>query len=142
MKFTRVLALALAAVCVMLTFASCGSVTAPEITVTLKIIADDPENPILNTEVKVQDENPTVLLAFREACIVNEIDYELTNDESSVRDIKEYKDYTESDTGIVHYWMYYINDVEPTSGKANANTIADGDVITYSYVTFDPNESK
>ena len=38
--------------------------------------------------------------------------------------------------------MYYINDVEPTSGKANANTISDGDVILYSYVSFDPNETK
>ena len=38
--------------------------------------------------------------------------------------------------------MYYINDVEPTSGKANANTINDGDVILYSYVSFDPSESK
>ena len=36
----------------------------------------------------------------------------------------------------------YINDVEPTSGKANANTINDGDVILYSYVSFDPSESK
>ena len=32
--------------------------------------------------------------------------------------------------------------VEPTSGKANANTINDGDVILYSYVSFDPSESK
>ena len=52
------------------------------------------------------------------------------------------KDYTEKDTGIAHYWMYYINDVEPTSGKANANAIADGDVITYTYVAFDPATAK
>lgn len=140
MKFTRVLTLALVALLAMFTLASCGDMTAPEITVTLKIIADNAEEPILNAEVKIQENNPTVLSVFREGCIVNDINYELTEDEASVLDIDEYKDYTESDTGIAHYWMYYINDVEPLSGKANANAVADGDVITYTYVAYDPNE--
>ncbi len=142
MKFTRVLALALAAVCVLLTFASCGNVTAPKINVTVKIIGDDPEEPILDTVVEVQDAAPTVLMAFREACELNEIAYDLTEGEDSVLNIKDFKDYTEKETGIAHYWMYYINDVEPTSGKANVNAIADGDVITYMYVTFDPATAK
>ena len=142
MKFTRVLALALAAVCVLLTFASCGNVTAPKINVTVKIIGDDPEEPILDTVVEVQDAAPTVLMAFREACELNEIPYDLTEGEDSVLNVKDFKDYTETETGIAHYWMYYINDVEPTSGKANVNAIADGDVITYMYVTFDPATAK
>ena len=142
MKFTRVLALILVGIMSVLALASCGEAAAPEITVTLKIIADDPEEPILNTEVKVQSHNPTVLEAFREGCQLNDVAYDLTEAEDSVLNIKDYKDYTENDTGIAHYWMYYINDVEPTSGKANANAIADGDVITYTYVTFDPAESK
>ena len=142
MKFTRVLALILVGIMSVLALASCGEAAAPEITVTVKIIADDPEEPILNTEVKVQSHNPTVLEAFREACQLNEIHYDLTEAEDSVLNINDYNDYTEKDTGIAHYWMYYINDVEPTSGKANANAIADGDVITYTYVTFDPAESK
>ena len=142
MKFTRVLALALAAVCVLLTFASCGNVTAPKINVTVKIIGDDPEEPILDTVVEVQDAAPTVLMAFREACERNEIPYDLTEGEDSVLNVKDFKDYTENETGIAHYWMYYINDVEPTSGKANVNAIADGDVITYMYVTFDPATAK
>ena len=142
MKFTRVLALALAAVCVLLTFASCGNVTAPKINVTVKIIGDDPEEPILDTVVEVQDAAPTVLMAFREACELNEIPYDLTEGEDSVLNVKDFKDYTENETGIAHYWMYYINDVEPTSGKANVNAIADGDVITYMYVTFDPATAK
>lgn len=142
MKFTRVLALALAAVCVLLTFASCGNVTAPKINVTVKIIGDDPEEPILDTVVEVQDAAPTVLMAFREACELNEIAYDLTEGEDSVLNVKDFKDYTEKETGIAHYWMYYINDVEPTSGKANVNAIADGDVITYMYVTFDPATAK
>ena len=142
MKFTRVLALILVGIMSVLALASCGEAAAPEITVTLKIIADDPEEPILNTEVKIKSNNPTVLEAFREACQLNEVAYALTEAEDAVLNIKEYKDYTEKDTGIAHYWMYYINDVEPTSGKANVNAIADGDVITYTYVTFDPAESK
>ena len=142
MKFTRVLALALAAVCVLLAFAYCGNVTAPKINVTVKIIGDDPEEPILDTVVEVQDAAPTVLMAFREACELNEIAYDLTEGEDSVLNIKDFKDYTEKETGIAHYWMYYINDVEPTSGKANVNAIADGDVITYMYVTFDPATAK
>lgn len=142
MKFTRVLALVLVGIMAIMSLASCGDVTAQEITVTLKIIAEDAEEPILNTEVKVKSANPTVLEAFVEACFINEIPYTLSENEDSVVDIKDYKDYTEKDTGIAHYWMYYINDVEPTSGKANANAIADGDVITYTYVAFDPATAK
>lgn len=142
MKFTRVLALALSAVLVLLTFASCGTVTAPKINVTVRIIADNPDEPILDTTVEVQDAAPTVLMAFREACELNEISYDLTEAEDSVLNVQDYKDYTENDTGIAHYWMYLINDVEPTSGKANANAIADGDVITYTYVTFNPADAK
>ena len=138
MKFTRVLALVLVGIMAVVGLASCGVADYPEITVTIKIVADDAEDPILNTEVKIKSENPTVLEAFQEACILNEISYTLTEAGDSVADIQDYKDYTEKDTGIAHYWMYYINDVEPTSEKANVNAIADGDVITYTYVTFDP----
>ena len=136
MKLTRILSLMIVGVFFVLALASCGA-TAPEITVTLRIIADDPENPILDTPVKIQSENPTVLEAFQEGCIVNEISYTLTEAGDSVKDIADYKDYTD-ENGLVHYWMYYINDVEPSSGKANVNTIADGDVILYEYVTFEP----
>ena len=136
MKLTRILTLMIVGVFFVLALASC-SATAPEIKVTLRIVADDPENPILDTEVTLQSENPAVLEAFQEGCIVNEISYTLTDAEDSVKDITDYKDYTD-ENGLVHYWMYYINDVEPTSGKANVNPIADGDVILYEYVTFDP----
>ena len=137
MKFTRVLSLMLVGVMLALSFSSCGS-TATEITVTLKIVADDPDTPILNTEVKLNTANPTVLDAFVEGCSVNEITYKLSSDDAAVQDIKDFKDYTDAD-GIAHYWMYYVNDVEPTAGKANDNSIANGDVILYKYVSFDPN---
>lgn len=136
MKLTRILTLMIVGVFFVLALASC-SATAPEIKVTLRIVADDPENPILDTEVAIQSENPTVLEAFQEGCFVNEISYTLTDAGDSVLDIEDYKDHTD-ENGLVHYWMYYINDVEPTSGKANVNSIADGDVILYEYVTFEP----
>lgn len=140
MKLTRVLSLMIVGVMLVFSLASCTA-TAEPITVTLKIIADEHADPVLNTEVTIQSDNPTVLDAFLEGCIVNEVSYALSAANDSVLDIEEYKDYTDAD-GLVHYWMYYINDVEPTSGKANANSIADGDVITYYYVTFDPSTVK
>ena len=140
MKLTRVLSLMIVGVMLVFSLASCTA-TAEPITVTLKIIADESADPVLNTEVTIQSDNPTVLDAFLEGCIVNEISYSLSAANDSVLDIEEYKDYTDAD-GLVHYWMYYINDVEPTSGTANANAIADGDVITYYYVTFDPSTVK
>ena len=109
MKLTRILTLMIVGVFFVLALASC-SATAPEIKVTLRIVADDPENPILDTEVTLQSENPTVLEAFQEGCIVNEISYTLTDAEDSVKDITDYKDYTDEN----------------------------GDVILYEYVTFDP----
>ena len=143
MKLTRILALAIAFVMLALCAASCGE---PKVTVnvTVKIIADNPDEPILDTPITIESTNPTVLEAVREALIVNEIAYNLTEDGSSILDIQDYKDLsaTQSGDGLVYYWMYYLNDVEPTSGKAVSNTIAEGDVITYVYSSFDPTQLK
>ncbi len=141
MKFSRVLTLAVAGIMLALCLASCGAV-APEINVTVKIVAG--EETILDAVVPIQSNEPTVLEAFQEACIVNEIDYVLTEDGASVLDIEEYKDLSAeaSGDGLVYYWMYLLNDQEPKSGKANTNLIADGDVITYQYDSFDPEDVK
>ena len=114
------------------------------VNVTVKIIADNPDEPILDTPITIESTNPTVLEAVREALIVNEIAYNLTEDGSSILDIQDYKDLsaTQSGDGLVYYWMYYLNDVEPTSGKAVDNAIAEGDVITYVYSSFDPTKIK
>lgn len=112
-----------------------------EVTVTLKIAGPEGEDAVLDTQVTVKAAEPTVLDAFIKACDENEIPYVLSDDNASVKDIQDFTNHTD-ENGIAHYWMYYINDVEPTSGKANANTINDGDVILYSYVSFDPSESK
>ena len=143
MKLTRILTLALAFVMLALCAVSCGE---PKVTVnvTVKIIADNPDEPILDTPITIESTNPTVLEAVREALIVNEIPYNLTDDESSILDIQDYKDLaaTQSGDGLVYYWMYYLNDVEPTTGKAVDNPIAEGDVITYVYSSFDPTQIK
>lgn len=143
MKLTRILTLALAFVMLALCAVSCGE---PKVTVnvTVKIIADNPDEPILDTPITIESTNPTVLEAVREALIVNEIAYNLTEDGSSILDIQDYKDLsaTQSGDGLVYYWMYYLNDVEPTTGKAVDNAIAEGDVITYVYSSFDPTQIK
>lgn len=143
MKLTRILTLALAFVMLALCAVSCGEPKI-KVNVTVKIIADNPDEPILDTPITIESTNPTVLEAVREALIVNEIPYNLTDDQSSILDIQDYKDLAanQSGDGLVYYWMYYLNDVEPTTGKAVDNAIAEGDVITYVYSSFDPTQIK
>ena len=143
MKLTRILTLALAFVMLALCAVSCGEPKI-KVNVTVKILADNPDEPILDTPITIESTNPTVLEAVREALIVNEIPYNLTDDQSSILDIQDYKDLAanQSGDGLVYYWMYYLNDVEPTTGKAVDNAIAEGDVITYVYSSFDPTQIK
>ena len=141
MKLTRILSMVLAGIVLAFALVSCGGEPAKEVNVTLKIVGSDEGDPVLDTQVTVKAANPSVLDAFITACDENEIPYVLSDDNASVKDIQDFTNHTD-ENGIAHYWMYYINDVEPTSGKANANTINDGDVILYSYVSFDPSESK
>ncbi len=139
MKKIRILALVLAFAMLALCVVSCGEPRV-KVNVTVQIVADDPENPILDTPITIESTNPTVLEAVREALIINEISYTLNEDESSIVDILDYKDLgaDQSGDGLVYYWMYYLNDMEPSSGKANTNTIKEGDVIKYVYSSFNP----
>ena len=141
MKLNRIISVVLAGIILAFALVSCGGEPMQEVTVTLKIVGTDESEPVLDTQVTVKSANPTVLDAFITACDENEIPYVLSDGNDSVKDIQEFTNHTD-ENGIAYYWMYYINDVEPTSGKANANTISDGDVILYSYISFDPSESK
>lgn len=134
--------MALAGIMLVLTLASCTA-TAPSINVTLKITPNvDPEFPtILEVDVPIKSTNPTVLEAFIEGCMVNGIDYTLTDDEKSVVDIDEYPDRVDDETGVNYYWIYTVNGVEPESGMASDAVIADGDVIEYIYVSYIPEET-
>lgn len=143
MKMRRILGAVLAAVMVVLTLASCTA-TAPTINVTLKISPNvDPEFPtILDVAVPLKSTEPTVLEAFIEGCMVNSVDYTLTDDEKSVVDIDQYPDYIDEETGINYFWTYTVNGVEPEAGRASDAALKDGDVIEYIYVAYDPAEDK
>lgn len=138
MKFTRISALALALIMAALCFVSCGAKT---INVNLKINCGDEDVPvILDVKVPMKSNDPTVLQTFIEGCLLNEMDYTLTDDEQSVKDIDEYKDYVDTETNTTYYWYYTINGVEPTSGRAANNFVADGDTIEFIYTSFSPDE--
>ncbi len=139
MKISRILALALAGIMLIFTLASCSAAAQP-ITVTVKITPDvnDPDSTILDMAVELQSNNPTVLDAFIEGCTIAEFDFTLDAAGESVVDIDEYKDYTDAETNTTYYWYYTVNGVEPESGKAYDNAVADGDVIEYIYTSFVP----
>ena len=138
MKLSRIFAMALAGLMLVVVLASCSAAAEP-ITVTLKVNCGDPEFPvILEVPVELQSNNPTVLDAVIEGFTINEIDYTLDSANESVVDIDEYKDYTDTETNTTYYWYYTVNGVEPTTGKAYDNAVADGDVIEYIYTSFIP----
>lgn len=135
MKKARVLILLLVTVIICGVMASCTT-NANEITVTLQIIAGEDE--VLDTQVKLSYENPTVLMLVSEAAAMYEIDVVYNDANDSVLDIAEYKDQVVDD--VMYFWEYYINGVLPennTGGKAKDQVIKDGDVITYTYSTYD-----
>lgn len=136
MKITRVIALSLALIISAFAFVSCGEKApeAPEINVTVQIRTGETDDTmILNDPVKVQVENPTVIDALVAASIQYDIDYNLSDDGKSIKDILTYREEMVDDT--IYYWFYEINGKEPTSGTASTNFIADGDTITYKYVS-------
>ena len=136
MKITRVIALSLALIISAFAFVSCGEKApeAPEINVTVQIRTGETDDTmILNSPVKVQAENPTVIDALVAASIQYDIDYNLSDDGKSIKDILTYREEMVDDT--IYYWFYEINGKEPTSGTASTNFIADGDTITYKYVS-------
>ena len=137
MKLSRILAIALAGIMLVLALASCG---AEPIEVTVKVTPDinDSSSTIIDMPVTLTVANPTVLDAFIEACTVAEYEYTLDNAAQSVVDIDVYKDYTDAETNTTYYWYYTINGVEPTSGKASENAVANGDVVEYIYTSYIP----
>ena len=134
MKKFRIFALALA--CVLMVGMCVGCTSANDITVTLKFITADGTE-YFNQEIKVNAEVPTVELAVNEAnatytsllCSWSDR-YELS--------LGDYPD-TQLEDGTFMYWVFTVNGEEATA-KANETTIADGDVITYTYTAYVPEE--
>jgi hypothetical protein len=111
--------------------------SATEITVNLTIKAGDDK--IFNGKVKVNSESPTVISAISEAIATNGLNITLDPNGNSVTKVNNYNE-TVID-GISYYWMYTINAVEPTTGKASSNAIKDGDAIEYIFYSSDPGDN-
>lgn len=140
MKLTKIMSLILVAIFILGTMSSCVT-DAAEISVNLIIKAGDDR--IFNSTVKFavtsEDGTATVINIVNEAIAMYELDIELETSGSSIKRVKNYKETQIDDT--LYYWFYTINGVEPTSGKADTNTVKDGDIIEYvfSYSKPDPN---
>jgi hypothetical protein len=135
-KFKRILSITLVMLFIIGTLSSCVT-NATEISVTLSIKAGDDK--IFNSKIKVNTESPTVIDAVNEAIATYGLNIDLDANGNSVVKINNYND-TEID-GISYYWMYTINGVEPTTGKASSNAIKDGDVIEYIFYSSDPGDN-
>ncbi len=111
---------------------------ADEIAVTLSIRAGDEK--IFNTKINIVPTNDdgtcSVIDVVNNAIALYEVDIKLDTSGNSITKIKNY-DSTSID-GIEYYWMYKINDVEPTTGKANTNYVKDGDTIEYLFYFSEP----
>ncbi len=127
MKKFRILALVLA--CVMMIGMCVGCSSANDITVTLKFVLNDGSE-FVNYEIKINSETPTVELAVNEANATYP-DLGATWSDRYELSIAGYPD-TQLEDGTFMYWVFTVNGEEATA-KANETTIADGDVITYTY---------
>ncbi|MDD4773193.1 MAG: DUF4430 domain-containing protein [Eubacteriales bacterium] len=135
MNYKKILLFSLVMIFTLGVFSSCVT-DSTQISVNLIIRAGDDR--IFSSEVKVNTENPTVIDAVREAIATYELDITLDSNGNSISKVKNYYD-TEIE-GITYYWMYTINGVEPTTGKASSNVIADGDKIEYIFYSSDPGD--
>ena len=134
MKKFRILALVLA--CVMMMGMCVGCTSANDITVTLKFVLNDGSE-FVTYELKVNAETPTVELAVNEANATYP-DLGATWSDRYELSIAGYPD-TQLEDGTFMYWVFTVNGEEATA-KANETTIADGDVITYTYTAYVPEE--
>jgi hypothetical protein len=144
MKRNKVLIFAIVVVMMAtsLIFSSCTATIEP-IKVTLIIQAGEEE--VINVTMPIAVKEPTIMALVNEAAMVYELNITYNENGDSVQDIEEYKFRTDADTGISYFWEYLIDGVLPenaTGGKANAQEIKDGMVITYRYSTYDPSSSK
>ena len=134
MKKFRILALVLA--CVMMIGMCVGCSSANDITVTLKFVLEDGSD-YVTYEIKVNSETPTVELAVNEANATYP-DLGCTWSDRYELSIAGYPD-TQLEDGTFMYWVFTVNGEEATA-KANETAIADGDVITYTYTAYVPEE--
>lgn len=127
----RIFTLMLVCIFALSAFCSCVSVE-PPVNVTIKFVTED--DTVFNQKVECTpvDGQVTVIQAVNEAVA----QFGLTNITvgSNGYSITKAGIYKEGNIdGAQYFWMYDINGVEPESGRANTNTVVDGDVITYTF---------
>ena len=135
----RILALMLVCVFALSAFCSCATIE-PDVNVTLKFVTGD--DVVFNQKIAVApvDGQVTVIQAVNEAIAQFGLtDIVVSDNGYSITKAGIYKEGMID--GMQFYWMYDINGVEPETGKANTNTVAEGDVITYTFYYSVKNEA-
>lgn len=129
MKVKRILSAVLAVIFMLGVLSSCVT-DAAEISVNLTIKAGDDK--IFNKAVSVADpegDGVSVIDVVNEAIAQYELKITLDSAGNSITGVNKYVETTIDDSP--YFWMYTINGVEPTTGKASTNIVVDGDSIEY-----------
>jgi len=128
----RFLTLMLVCIFALSAFCSCVSVE-PPVNVTVKFVTED--DTVFNQKIECTpvDGKVTVIQAVNEAVAQFSLNNMIVVG-SNGYSITKAGIYKEGNIdGAQYFWMYDINGVEPESGRANTNTVVDGDVITYTF---------
>ena len=131
----------------MLAFACVSCKSTPQVTVNATVSVSAPDDPIvLNYGVSVskpEGETITVLDLVRQALDEMEIKYELNENNDGVAlsfdsitstdGVTYTTGYTDASKEYYGMWLYTVDGVEPTGGKAGTIPANDGTVIVYTY---------
>ena len=142
MKSLKILAGILALTMLAFACVSCNK-GAAKVTVNATVSVSAPDDPIvLNYNVSVskpEGETITILDLVRQALDEMEIKYELDDKEvtfesiTSVDGVTYVTGYTDASKENYGMWLYTVDGVEPTGGKAGTIAANDGTVIVYTY---------
>lgn len=134
MKKFRIVALAMTLVLMLACLVACGGAK-EKITVTAEVkVVDDEGEVLIDTAVKLEHAEPTVLMAIIQACQDEEIVIETTSDGKDVKKIGGYDDVEDDD--YYYFWDCKFN-FKAIEGKAGDVLLSadQNNVIVYEYAT-------
>ena len=144
MKLTKILAVVIAAVMLVIGCVSCAEAE-KKVTVTLEFkggICSKNANLFkfpITLKVSADDENgPSVLDVLHKFQDDNDVELKFENDVTLISYAGLEKGDKEDKT---YMWEFLINGESPKAGKADTNYVKDGDVITYQFIEGVTNES-